>query len=367
MKVLVVSTVRFRLNGITSVILNYYRNLNKEDMKIDFVVPNEISEDYKKELNSNGSVVYHIPRKKKPFAYQKKLYQILKQNQYDIIHIHGNSAMMLLDVLPAKFAKTEVRIVHSHNTTCNYVWIHKILEPIFKLCYTHGFACGEDAGKWLFGNDDFVLLKNGIELEKYKYDEKIRQIYREKIGATNRKVVGHVGNFIEQKNHEFLIDVFAELVKKDENYLLLLISDGALLNHIKEKVKNLNLDNNVIFLGKCTEVYNYLQAMDLFVLPSLHEGLPVVLIEAQASGLPCFVSDKVSKESDLTNSINFIDISNLKSWIEEINNFFVSDIKKNRMEVSRINQDKISMQGYDVKKNASIMEELFKKYLNENM
>lgn len=366
MKVLVVSTVRFRLNGITSVILNYYRNLNKEDMQVDFVVPNEISEDYKKELNSNGSVVYHIPRKKKPFAYQKKLYQILKKNQYDIIHIHGNSAMMLLDVLPARFAKTKVRIVHSHNTTCNHVLLHKILKPVFKHCYTHGFACGEDAGKWLFGNDNFVVLKNGIELKEYKHDEKIRQIYRKKIGATNKKVVGHVGNFIEQKNHEFLIDVFAELVKKDKNYLLLLISDGALLNHIKEKVSNLNLENNVIFLGKCTEVEKYLQAMDLFVLPSLHEGLPVVLIEAQASGLPCFVSDKVSKEADLTNSMKFIDISNIKPWVEDINNYFVLDAKTNRMAISRSNQNQISMQGYDIEQNAGIMEELFKKYLHEN-
>ena len=169
MKVLIVNTVTFRLNGITSVIMNYYRNMDRTGMQIDFVVTNEISNEFRTELEGSGATVYYIPRTADPLAYMGKLYRVCKEGGYDIVHIHGNSTTMLLDVLPALLARVPVRIVHSHSTNCSHVMLHKLLKPLFRRCYTHGFACGEDAGRWLYGKRPFTILKNGVDLKKYRY------------------------------------------------------------------------------------------------------------------------------------------------------------------------------------------------------
>lgn len=360
MRILIVNTVRFRLNGITSVILNYYRNMDRTDMQIDFVVPNEISEEYRAELEGCGSRIFHLPRKKNPLAYALRLYWVIKENRYDVIHVHGNSAMMTVDLLPAWLAGVKVRIAHSHNTTCSHMKAHKLLLPLFRRCYTHGFACGEDAGRWLFGSEPFEVLKNGIDLRQYRYDEVQRQEFRNRIHAEDRIVLGHVGNFIEQKNHAFLLDWFKLLADKNQNVLLLLISDGALMDAMKEKAHLLGLDDQVLFLGKTTEMPGYMQAMDLFVLPSLHEGLPVVLVEAQAAGLRCYVADTVTRETDLTDSIRFLPITDGEVWADTIQDHLVS--AQNRTEDCENWQRAISEAGYDVTRNADRMRKLYSAY-----
>ena len=362
MKVLIVSTVRFRLNGITSVIMNYYRKMDKSNMKIDFVVINDISEEYKEELQENNSEVFYLDRKNNPIKYMFDLKNILKNNNYDVIHIHGNSALIAIETIVAKYSKIPVRIVHSHNTTCSHKVLHKLLQPVLNKTANHAFACGEEAGKWLFGNNSYELIKNGIDLSVFNYDEEKRNVFRNKINAGNCKVIGHVGNFIYQKNHEFLIDSFNELLKKDKNYLLLLISDGVLLEHIKEKVNKLGISENVMFLGKTTEVSNYLQAMDIFLLPSHFEGLPVVLIESQALGLPCIVSDKVSKHAKLTDLIEFVPINNTTKWVNKIINTNI-DNRKEKCVKAHISIDK---NGYNVDNNAYKMKNLYEQYLLEN-
>ncbi len=360
MRVLIINTVRFRLNGITSVIMNYYRNMDKMGMQIDFVVLNEISAEYRMELEENGSKIFCIPRKSNPIRYQAELYKIMKKNRYDIMHVHGNSALMILDILPALRAEIPVRIVHSHNTTCSHMRLHKMLYPIFNKSCTHRFACGQDAGKWLYKDQPFIELKNGIDLNKYQFDESVRDEYRKRINAGDRYVIGHVGNFIEQKNHTFLIDWYAELVNKNKNYLLLLISDGVLMKTMKEKVHQLGIEDNVLFLGKTTEVHNYLQAMDVFVLPSLHEGLPVVLVEAQASGLPCIVADTISKEADITRSLMFLPITDAEDWVGAVEMIEMTGYcRRQRCKEWCLLLEKA---GYDVKKNANRMKELYDSY-----
>ena len=365
MKVLIINTVRFRLNGITSVIMNYYRNMDKRDVQTDFVVVNEISQEYCRELEADGCHIHLLPRKKNPLAYMLGLFRIMRRNRYDIVHIHGNSAMMLFDVLPARLAGVPVRIVHSHNTTCSHMKLHKLLLPWFRKCYTHGFACGQEAGKWLFGQESFVELKNGINLRAYRYDESVRKDFREKIHAGEKIVLGHVGNFIEQKNHSFLLDWYAKLAGDNDNYLLLLISDGALLEPMKQKAEQLNLQDKVLFLGKTTEVPGYLQAMDAFVLPSLHEGLPVVLIEAQAAGLPCYVSDRVTPQADLTHSLTFLPIDDASVWsqrlAEETQRWKNSDRNRNCADW----QQMIAAEGYDVTQNAGRLMQLYGMYAAE--
>lgn len=365
MKVLIINTVTFRLNGMTSVIMNYYRNMDKTGMRIDFIVPNEITQEYRDELESNQTKVFCIPRKSNPIKYQKQIYEIMKKNHYDVVHIHGNSATMILELIPAKCAKVPVRIAHSHNTTCTHMKVHKLLSSVFHKLYTHAFACGQEAGNWLFQGKKFVELKNGIDLEKFAYNISVREKYRKAINADGRVVIGHIGNFINQKNHTFLIDAYAELLKKNPNYLLLLISDGVLLDEMKKKVSNLGIEENVLFLGKTTEAQNYLQAMDIFVLPSLHEGLPVVLVEAQAAGLPCLVADTVARESDLTDTLKFISIERTDDWVEEIEKQTQELEHRDRQQICTAWQEKIRKAGYDIKENANYMRLLYSEALEQ--
>ncbi|MGN0677419.1 MAG: glycosyltransferase family 1 protein [Ruminococcus sp.] len=363
MKILIITTVRFRFNGITSVILNYYRNMDKTDMTIDIAVPNEISDEYREEFISNGSEVYFLNRKGNPLKYFSSLYKLLKNEKYDIVHIHGNSSMMLLDVLPSLLTKVPVRIVHSHNTTCNHIFLHKLLNPVFRRCYTHGFACGQDAGKWLFGKKDFIELKNGIETKKYMFSQPLRDEYRAKLKAGNKTVIGHVGNFIEQKNHVFLINMFADLLKKNPEYILLLISDGELMEQIKAQAESLGISESIIFLGKTPDVCKYMQAMDIFVLPSLYEGLPVVLVEAQSAGLPCLVSDKVAVEANLTGTIKYIGIDNTAEWVNQIESLNKILPETDRKKCCEDNNIRIADSGYDITKSAELLRDYYTKFL----
>lgn len=359
MNILVINTVDFKLNGISSVIMNYYRSMDKNNMKVDFVAINEIDKSYKDDIDSNNSRVYYIPRKGNPARYIQELFKLLKNNQYDIVHIHGNSSTMAIETVIAYVTKIPVRIIHSHNTTCKHQIVHKILYPVLKATYTHGFACGEEAGKWLFRKNRFEVIKNGINLDNFKYDNKIRVTYREKINAKDKKVIVNVGNFVYQKNHEFLINTFSKLIKKNSEYLLLLIGEGDLLEQMKTLVKELEISESVIFLGKTTEVSNYLQAADIFALTSHFEGVPVVLIEAQALGLPCMVSNKVSQEANLTDLIEFLPIDDSKLWIESI----CDKSFDKRKEVSFKSHKDISKKGYDVSLNANEMKKKYEQYL----
>ena len=363
MRLLIVNTVRFRLNGITSVIMNYYRNMDRSGMQIDFVVPNEISEEYRTELENGGSKVYHLPRKKNPLGYMLGLYRVIRKNRYDVVHVHGNSAMMTVDLLPAWLAGVKVRIAHSHNTTCSHMKAHKLLQPLFRKCYTHGFACGVEAGRWLFEEAPFEVLKNGIDLNQYRYDEGLRQTYRARINAGDRIVLGHAGNFIEQKNHTFLLEWFKLLADENENVMLLLISDGALMDAMKEKTHGLGLDEKVLFLGKTTEMPGYLQAMDMFVLPSLHEGLPVVLVEAQAAGLRCYVSDAVTAEANLTGSMHYLPIDASWRWADALQDAMTQ--QQNRAGDCDVWQKMIASAGYDVTHNANRVRWLYQSYCDE--
>ena len=170
-------------------------------------------------------------------------------------------------------------------------------------------ACSKEAGEWLFGNTQFIVLNNGIDVSKYVFNQNIREEYRKILGFSDELVLGHVGRFSNQKNHNFLIDIFYEIIKINKKSKLILIGTGELENEIKEKVESLSLKEKVIFLGARADVNKIMQAMDVFILPSLFEGLPVVGVEAQASGLPCIISDTVSKDVKITDSVLQISLS----------------------------------------------------------
>ena len=205
---------------------------------------------------------------------------------------------------------------------------------------THYFACTEHAGRWLFGNKTFekgkvTIINNGIDIEQFLFNEKIRNEKRNEMGIKHTDIViGHVGRFIPQKNHKLVINIFYELYKKNNNYKLLLIGQGPLQNKIKEKVKRLKIEDSVTFLGQKKDVNKYYQAMDLFLFPSLYEGLGIAVIEAQTSGLPCIVSTEVPLETKVSEKISFISLKKADSiWIETINKIIEKDrdVKINRL------------------------------------
>lgn len=360
-KILIINTVRFKLNGISAVIKNYYQAMDKENIKMDFLAIDDPSDEYRAFFENNHLKCF-VVYKKNISSYFSGIIRLCRQEKYDIVHVHGNSANMAIELLAAALGGVKHRIAHSHNTATLHPLTHRILSPLFSTLCTTRLACGEDAGKWLYRNKTFTTLKNGINVSNFKFVPDIRTEYRKRLQIGKDEIlIGHVGNFIEQKNHTYLIDIFQEVHQHEPNAKLLLISDGMLFSDIKEKVRKLQLDDFVIFLGKTMEVEKYLQAIDVFLLPSLHEGLPLVLVEAQASGLPCIVSETVSKEADLIGKCKYLPIgkADIKKWVKEALDLYHENVVCNRSELSEINQNIIRDQGYDIAQNANILRQIY--------
>ncbi len=357
MKVLVINTVRFKLNGISAVIKNYYQAMDKKNLQMDFVAIDEPSDEYRCFFVKNHLRCF-VFYKKNIASYFCKILNLCRKEKYDIVHIHGNSANMAIELFAVALGGVKVRIAHSHNTATMHPFMHNLLWPMFsKLCTTR-LACGEDAGKWLYRDKNFTVLNNGIQTKDYAFSEEKRNTVRKELGIQDDEILlGHVGNFIEQKNHSFLIDIFSEVHSENPKFKLLLISDGMLMPIIKDKVNSLGLDDAVIFLGKTLKVSEYLQGMDLFLLPSLHEGLPVVLVEAQAAGLICAVSNTVAKEADLTESSVFLPIDTVAPWTTVIEKLGYK--KRNREEDSTNNIALIKEKGYDIEQNADKLRQIY--------
>ena len=310
-------------------LMNYYRNIDRKKIQFYFLCNKKKPGAYDKEIIEMGGKIFHTPglNPLKAIKYHKVVKSIIKENQIDIVHVH-NGALGLQALIAAKSAGVKIRISHAHGTK-----IDKNLKLPLKLLYktqlkkyaNQYWGCGIEAIKYYYGeknvkNNNYYLLTNDIEKKKFKYNEEIRKKIRKELKINKEEVlIGHIGRFMSQKNHEFLIDVFKEIVNMSSNYKLLLIGDGELQHFIKNKVHNLNLDDKVIFTGNISNVYEMYQAMDLFVLPSLFEGLPVVGIEAQANGLNCLFSDTISKEVDITNNVKYMSLNDSKKeWANKI-------------------------------------------------
>ena len=316
--------------GVEAFIMNYYRNIDRTKVQFDFIIDSDSKVVPREEIEKLGGRIIEIPPYQKIFSYIKELKKVLKENEYKIVHSHLN-ALSVFPLFTAYLAKVPVRIAHSHSTTNKKEWkkniIKNILKPFSKVFATDYFACSEHAARWLFGNKTFEqgkvqIIHNAIDVDKFKYNEETRNKVRKELQIENKFVLGHVGRFVKQKNHDFLIDVFNEVYKENNNAVLLLVGDGPLEEQIKQKVKKLNLEDAVYFLGIRDDVNELMQAMDVFVFPSLYEGLGIVLIEAQASGLKCISSTKVPKEVKETVLIEFIGVEkeNIISWRNHILN-----------------------------------------------
>ena len=356
--------------GVESVVMNYYRNIDRNKIQFHFLCDEDSTDIPYEEIEKLGGKVIVIPPYQKLFKYQKELYRIFKENNYKIVHSHIST----LSVFPLRIAKkagVPIRIAHSHSTSNKKEWkrnlIKNILRPFSKLYANQFFACSELSGRWLFGekafkNGKIKIINNAIDLEKFKFNKEKRNEIRKKLKMDkNIILVGHIGRFVTQKNHEFLIDVFNEIIKKrkQENFdsKLILIGQGNLKENIIEKIKYLGLQDYVIFTGQTTNVSDYYNAMDIFVLPSLYEGLPVVGIEAQANGLLCEFSTDMTKETKVLNTTKFI---SLKETPENWANTILEDYKN----FKRLDSfDEMTKKNFNIKEEAKKLE---KYYINLN-
>lgn len=328
--------------GVEAVVMNYYRYIDKSKIQFDFICDNDSTNIPYEEIKSLGGRVILIPPYQKVFEYHKELKKVLKEGNYKIVHSHINT-LSVFSLFAAKCSRVPVRIAHSHSTTNKKEkkknLMKKFLRPFSKVFATDYMCCSELAGRWLFGNKEYdkgnvYLLNNAIDIDKFKYDKKIREQVRNELNIKDSTlVIGHIGRFVEQKNHTFLIDIFNEIYKQNKNSVLLLAGQGPLQNAIKNKVTQLGLNDKVIFLGQRTDVNRLYQAFDAFVLPSLYEGLPVVGVEAQASGLLCIFSDDMTRETKILDTTVFITLlSAADTWANTILNKYEIFTRKNIIE-----------------------------------
>lgn len=326
--------------GVESVVMNYYRNIDRTKIQFDFICDEDSTNIPYEEIEKMGGRIILIPPYQKILQYENELIKIFKDNNYKIVHSHINT-LSIFPLRAAEKAGVPIRIAHSHSTTNKKEkkknLVKQILRPLSKIYATHYMCCSELAGRWLFGKKEYdkgnvYLLNNAIDLDKFKYDKKIRKSKRKELNISDDTlVVGHIGRFVPQKNHTFLIDIFNEIHKKEKNSILLLIGQGPLMNEIKQKVETLGISDSVKFLGQRNDVSELYQVFDVFLLPSLYEGLPVVGVEAQASGLYCFFSDDMTKEIKILDSTKFLSLKdNASLWAKHIIDI-LSQNKRNKI------------------------------------
>lgn len=354
-KVLVVITTAFTpTGGLTTVMLNYYRVINFDKIKMDFCSTNKIEDDLSLELKKRGSQYFRLPARKKIFSYVSSLKEICRG--YDVVHINANSATATIELFAAKLAGVKIRLIHNHNSHTDYPILNKLLLPFYHRLYTKAIACSEEAGKWLYGND-FVILRNAINLERYIFDQGERTRIRERYQIKKEDVViGHVGKFVSTKNHKFIIDIFSFYHDKNPHSWLLLVGDGVLHNEIISHVKELKLENAVIFAGLVQNVESLLQAMDVFVFPSLYEGMPLSVVEAQASGLPCITSTNVTDLVCIGKDVVRLDLEKgPRFWAGYILEQTYSDRQKRCSE----NYKLITEKGYNIRDEGENLQKLY--------
>lgn len=305
--------------GVEAVIMNYYRNIDRNQVQFDFVIDGYDKTYLDDEIKAMGGKVYHVePYRKNIFRYMVQIYKIVRNGHYDIVHSNMNT-LSVFSLFPAWLAGAKQRILHNHSTAVRQEGkrslMKHILRPIAPLFANRYAACSIFAGDWMYGKEwmakgEVKIIRNAIDLKKYAFSQELRKRYRQELGiADDDFVIGHVGRFMFQKNHRFLLQIFYEISKCKENAKLLLVGDGELRSEIEKKVYDIGIDKKVLFLGLREDVQAIYNAMDMFVLPSWYEGLPVVSVEAQANGLRCVFSTNVTSESKLTGSVEFMDLA----------------------------------------------------------
>ena len=345
--------------GAETFIMNVYREINRSKVQFDFIVHTDKKCDYDDEIKSLGGKIYSLPRYKvyNDLEYKRAWRNFFKlHKEYNVIHGHMTSTASIYFKIAKEFGlKT---IAHSHSTSSG-VGLKSILVDYLNknlnAVSDYKFACSKEAGEWLYGRySDFNIIKNGIKVENFIFNKEVRKQKREELNLNNKIVIGHVGNFRYPKNHDFILNLFKDIYDENKNYKLILVG-RAVKENLLEQVRKMGLEDGVIFLGSRSDVNELLQAFDIFIMPSIYEGLGVSAIEAQISGLKCYLSDKIPREIKITDNVKFLSIDKNESrelWKQNL----LDKKEYNR----KIHQKKIIEGGYDVSKISEYLETFYK-------
>ena len=358
-KALCVMTVKPAYDGPTLAVVRLARALDPEKVQFDLTFIAEPPEDIRAQLEKLGCRIYIVPgRLRRPLGYMLALKRLVRAGGYEVVHTHGNSCTLAIDLMAAYLGGARVRIAHSHNSYCKYRAAHRALRPLFDHLYTHALACGEEAGRWLFREKPFHVVRNASDTRVMAFDAQARAEYRQKLGLEEGTLaLGCVANLNGQKNHGFMIDMFAELHKMRPDMRLILVGDGPLRGDVERGIDERGLNEVVTLLGVRSDVARLLQAFDVMLLTSLYEGFPNVVVEWQCAGLRSLVSDRVTPDAALTPLVEFLPIDAGEApWVEALKD---ARADPDRALSSRRALAEIREKGYDIAAVAREHEEMY--------
>lgn len=347
------------INGISTVIMNFCRALDKSKYEITIFAGNPISEVYMTELNEMGIIVIKTPSKHKSIGimYYSFLLKNLNKNNFDIVHIHGNSSTMTIELFISLIKGIKKRIAHCHSTGTNHKIIHRILKPLANLFATNKIACSKESGQWVFYKNSFIVIENGFCVDKFKFSEKFRTEIRKKLGISNNAfLIGHIGRFNGTKNQEYLLKLFERINAETINSYLLFVGSGPDYDDFIKLVNKNKSKDRIVMYGESNTPEKIYSAIDLFLFPSKYEGFGLVAIEAQLSGLYCIASENVPNAVNITGNITFLPTSekNIDKWVNEI----INNKSFNRKQID-FNSPLIKK--YDIKNSIGKLEKIYNK------
>lgn len=329
----VVVTAPLGVGGVSNMMINIQARLDRSKINFDYLVIHDRKEPMEDVVREMGSEKLVASVDNVSLGFMRRILRInafrkaCKENNVKILHYNADNAADMTNIIGAKLGGVKHVTIHSHNAGFGTAGkgvrlLSRLLKPLIPVFCDDYYACSDLAARFLFPKSiiksgNYCVLPNGIELEKYDFNTSIRDEVRNELNLNGKFVIGHAGRFCDQKNHSFLLEVFREVRLQNPESVLLLFGVGELMEQMKKKARDLNISDSVIFYGASNEMHKMWQAMDVFVMPSLHEGLPVTGIEAQACGLPCIFADTITKEVDLTGKSEFISLNESpKAWAE---------------------------------------------------
>ena len=363
---------RMGIGGIETLIMNIYRNIDRSKVQFDFLTHMGNGGAYEEEIRALGGRIYEMPVIRdcqggktyywRVFEYIYELKKFFREHpEYRVLHGHMTNTAAIYMPVAKKYGRVDCCIAHSHQTEATPGLsgvVTSFLQKNVEKVATDYFACSEEAAKWIYSPDlvkagKVKVIHNGADVEKYHFDSVKHEVLKKKMGYEGKIVIGNVARFKKQKNHTFLIDIFAEIHKKNDQTVLVLVGQGELEEEMKKKVSQLGLEDCVDFLGARNDVPTLLQVFDLFLLPSLFEGLPLVGIEAQAAGLPVVASNTVTPETDITGNVTFLPLDlSASEWADKTLDICNSFTRKDMTE-------KVRTAGYDIKQTAQWLQNFY--------
>ena len=318
-------------SGIGNFLMNVYRNIDREQIQFDFIVHEHRAVSFDDEIIQLGGRLHYVTLKSESvWKNFNEIRKIVKREKYDMVFRHADNSIVSLDLLACKLGGAKWRIPHSHSTSTGNIKLHKLLRPFLNLLSTHRFACSTEAGKWLYGKKKYHVVMNGIDIPTFAFSNENRKLIRKQMEWEDKFVIGHVGNFLKVKNHTFMLSLLAELKKCIPNVKLVFIGGGDLYNNIVQDIEDKHLGEYVDLPGVRNDTAAILSAMDLFMFPSLYEGMPIALVEAQTAGLSCVVSDVITDDVIFSESVHKLPLADMKQWIKTITSIYENVSSDNR-------------------------------------